>query len=1048
MKCSESQFSRILQGHTRIFVCLQNLLFICLFASVSLLAVASEYYKYDVVATTGPSSIFTGFSGVSINDLGCVSFAAQTTSADGVFFWQPTQRQLTYRLTGTGASGSSFGPNTQINNSNIVAENDRYAGSTGLYSAVRLEYGSNPGSFLNVALGGPANSPFNYLYTFVLNPAINNNNHVVFEALNTGLQGTFSKVVASDGSGVYNERVYNGNITFHPVIADDDSIVFRNGNSTGDPIVLCNYNTIQSATAIADTIKTNVFGNFNVLGGSPGISDDGKIIAFYGEADSGNTLGTNSGPGIFISVSTGGGMRKTLRLTGYTNAAGVVSDLGADVAGNSIAFTNYISDGRISVVHQSGGVSLNDSVIVAFQATPSAVSPQGFFSNQPGLFTIKAQFNSATGTIFSTLPPNPSPILSVKSVVQLNDTLATVGTITGFSVADALAVPATDDYGSSRIVHPGEHRVGFAVTTATGGVAVLRASYLDTDEDGLPDHWETNGVTIGGQFINLPAMGADPNHKDIFVHVDWMLPNPKTDTVLQPKAAALRLAIKTFNNAPVQNPDGTTGIHLHIDAGPTSIMNPVTMNTWNAFSRAGAFTYKPIVNRFTDTDAARKIYFEPAKRAAIFHYALFGSHHPQGAGGESKDIPAQEFLITLEGFAPTPGGDAKAQAGAFIHELGHNLGLHHGGDDENEYKPNYLSLMNYNFTYTGLIKSDSTREFNYSTRKLPTLDENALNESVGISDPDGHYTLWNSPASATNPFYYSALPYPACDWNGDGILTAGIVSQSISRDSPLSVLYGFNDWPALVFDGGGSIGSAAFAPNTDPSSEPPDIELPLQEILDHVPSVLLDQQSNSPIDQVIYNPMTGDAPLTVNFDGSGSTTPVGTITRYKWDFGDGTAATGAKVTKTYTTPGTYYATLSLTNSNGYFTLTPQDSRINVLTNPQDWTNTISAKNGGFRFDHTTGHYFQIVTLTNGGGGIASTISLVLDGLSANATLVNKSGVTSSLAPLGSPYINAPLGGNGIFNQGQNITVTLEFANPSNKPIIYNAPRVLIGPGTR
>ena len=39
-------------------------------------------------------------------------------------------------------------------------------------------------------------------------------------------------------------------------------------------------------------------------------------------------------------------------------------------------------------------------------------------------------------------------------------------------------------------------------------------------------------------------------------------------------------------------------------------------------------------------------------------------------------------------------------------------------------------------------------------------------------------------------------------------------------------------------------------------------------------------------------PSTGTAPLIVSFDGSGSTTPNGTITSWAWSFGDGTFGTG------------------------------------------------------------------------------------------------------------------------------------------------------------
>ncbi len=51
------------------------------------------------------------------------------------------------------------------------------------------------------------------------------------------------------------------------------------------------------------------------------------------------------------------------------------------------------------------------------------------------------------------------------------------------------------------------------------------------------------------------------------------------------------------------------------------------------------------------------------------------------------------------------------------------------------------------------------------------------------------------------------------------------------------------------------------------------------------------------------------------FDGSGST-PAGEITGYSWNFGDGTTADGESVKHTYTTPGTYTATLTVTAPSG------------------------------------------------------------------------------------------------------------------------------------
>ena len=64
------------------------------------------------------------------------------------------------------------------------------------------------------------------------------------------------------------------------------------------------------------------------------------------------------------------------------------------------------------------------------------------------------------------------------------------------------------------------------------------------------------------------------------------------------------------------------------------------------------------------------------------------------------------------------------------------------------------------------------------------------------------------------------------------------------------------------------------------------------------------------------SPSTGTAPLRVNFDGSGSTTPHGTVTSWAWSFGDGNSGSGSLTTHLYSTPGTYTATLTVTDDVG------------------------------------------------------------------------------------------------------------------------------------
>jgi hypothetical protein len=97
---------------------------------------------------------------------------------------------------------------------------------------------------------------------------------------------------------------------------------------------------------------------------------------------------------------------------------------------------------------------------------------------------------------------------------------------------------------------------------------------------------------------------------------------------------------------------------------------------------------------------------------------------------------------------------------------------------------------------------------------------------------------------------------------------------------------------------------------------------------------------------------------------------------------------------------------------------------------------------GFVFDPQTQTYSQVVHIANDGtSSIPEPLWLALDNLSANATLSNPDGTTAVLAPLGSPYVSVPVGGDGILHPHEVKTVHLEFFNPSGDPITY-ATRVL------
>ncbi len=95
-------------------------------------------------------------------------------------------------------------------------------------------------------------------------------------------------------------------------------------------------------------------------------------------------------------------------------------------------------------------------------------------------------------------------------------------------------------------------------------------------------------------------------------------------------------------------------------------------------------------------------------------------------------------------------------------------------------------------------------------------------------------------------------------------------------------------------------------------------------------------------------PTSGTAPLTVNFTGSNSSDPDGTISSYSWDFGDGTSSTQADPTHTYTAAGTYTAVLTVTDNDGATGTDQVTITVNDAAN-QPPTATITAPADGATF---------------------------------------------------------------------------------------------------
>ena len=140
------------------------------------------------------------------------------------------------------------------------------------------------------------------------------------------------------------------------------------------------------------------------------------------------------------------------------------------------------------------------------------------------------------------------------------------------------------------------------------------------------------------------------------------------------------------------------------------------------------------------------------------------------------ELPGNDFMVTLGGktaaWIAAAGGMRPAEAGTFMHELGHNLDLRHGGfEDAPNCKPNYQSVM----TYTRQVPYiDPTRPLDYSRELLPPLNESALDEPDGVGGATGNVVFGVNGAarvaSAAGPI----------DWNGDSLFGLAIAAD-ISR---------------------------------------------------------------------------------------------------------------------------------------------------------------------------------------------------------------------------------------------------------------------------
>ncbi len=361
-------------------------------------------------------------------------------------------------------------------------------------------------------------------------------------------------------------------------------------------------------------------------------------------------------------------------------------------------------------------------------------------------------------------------------------------------------------------------------------VAHMGQPPTDSDADGLLDSWETEGqgMDVNGDGtidLDLYALGARPDRKDLFVEIDCL--EGQTPTSLTP-------VVNAFANAPVINPGGPAGINLHLQIDDTDLPLSTAWTLQNSFDIQvnlkdlwfGTAAQRTHPNTINILEAKRRVY----------RYCTY-SHSSDGSYGGVAFV--DNFIVAKFHHEGVP----EHERATFMHELGHSLGLGHGGGDGINHKPNYISVMNY--LYSLPFNAGDAWRLDYSRGSMGPIIENNIDESTMLAPLDGgnigvltYYGLAVCPATPCDAVQATSITDRGYligagpkDFNEDGQITAGACidlnyfgSKSGLPDatvpSPCEVLNDHNDWMSLIYalDYQGS-GAVAGGPPPDPPLE-------------------------------------------------------------------------------------------------------------------------------------------------------------------------------------------------------------------------------------
>ena len=433
------------------------------------------------------------------------------------------------------------------------------------------------------------------------------------------------------------------------------------------------------------------------------------------------------------------------------------------------------------------------------------------------IMSLDAQFNG-DGTVTTTLYVQGANF-DVGSAVEINGT--EVATVAQKAITNNLYGVPQDDLG-----YPIHHYVALAAVPApmlagTPLSVVVRnldmkksdavtyklpasEATMDSDGDSLLDAWETAGHDGNGDNVS----DTDLYRRDIFVELDIM--NGLTFPLVPTSASGpgtLDSIRAMFAAAPFLNPYTANGINLVLDvSGTVPAKDTVIFNTAGSAGNQAGNTLTVAFSTLKDQ------YFGHKADGDIYHYVIWAKRVLGGTSGRSDQpsptspvAPGDDAVIGLDDF-PFSYRTARSQTEILAHELGHNLGQRHGGLNDQEFNPNYLSVMSYSWalrTGTNVVyRRDHQTCFPFYYAKA---GEDEFNDQL----PAAVNTVVDYSAGMAKEIIESSVNEvkgvcnQAVDWDGDddvGEWTnrgADVNANRILNET----LHDFANWRALQLDG-------------------------------------------------------------------------------------------------------------------------------------------------------------------------------------------------------------------------------------------------------